>query len=114
MRAEGPQLVTPEKLPDPWLLDTECLLRELARIREHALHIPITMDAVGPINVVVNAVWELETRMRYLLMLKTEGQIAFRTRYQTKQKKSKKAVAEGQNSKIVSLSGGNSKRVHAG
>jgi hypothetical protein len=29
-------------LPDPWLFDSEALLRELARCRETALQIPVT------------------------------------------------------------------------
>src|SRR5689334_11117519 len=64
-----PVLQTPDKLPDPWLLDTEYLLRDLARIRELALRIPANLDAIGPVNSVINAVWDLEGRVRYLLDL---------------------------------------------
>jgi len=32
----------PDTLPDPWLFDTEALLRELDRCRETVLQIPIT------------------------------------------------------------------------
>ena len=32
----------PQELPDPWLFDSEALLRELDRIRELILQIPIT------------------------------------------------------------------------
>ena len=32
----------PEQLPDPWLFDSEALLRELDRCREIVLQIPIT------------------------------------------------------------------------
>lgn len=46
-----PQRLSPEQLPDPWLLDTEALLSELARIREIALRIPpVRNDIIGPIN----------------------------------------------------------------
>jgi hypothetical protein len=33
------------KLPDPWLFDSEALLRELDRIRETALQVPTNGDA---------------------------------------------------------------------
>ena len=33
----GPQRLTPDRLPDPWVLDTESLLSELARVRSLAL-----------------------------------------------------------------------------
>jgi len=53
----APQRVSPEQLPDPWLLDTEGLLLELARIRELALRIPpVRNDIIGPINSVIDGV----------------------------------------------------------
>ena len=53
----APQRVSPEQLPDPWLLDTEGLLAELARIREPALRIPpVRNDIIGPINSVIDGV----------------------------------------------------------
>lgn len=36
----APQRLPPAQLPDPWLLDTESLLSELARVRGLALNIP--------------------------------------------------------------------------
>jgi hypothetical protein len=64
----APQRMSPDRLPDPWLLDTESLLSELARIRELALRIPpVRNDVLGPINSVVDAVWDLEGRLRYCL-----------------------------------------------
>ena len=36
----------PEKLPDPWLFDTEKLLRELARCHEIMLNVPIKPFAI--------------------------------------------------------------------
>jgi hypothetical protein len=60
----------PEKLADPWLFDTEHLLRELARCREMILLIP-AKDAPthSAINIAINANWNLEQTLRYLLQL---------------------------------------------
>jgi hypothetical protein len=51
----------PEKLPDPWLFDSESLLRELDRCRELVLEIPITNPNATHfgINVAVTAIWNL-------------------------------------------------------
>jgi hypothetical protein len=38
----APATITPDKLPDPWLIDSEYLLNELARVRQLALLVPIT------------------------------------------------------------------------
>jgi hypothetical protein len=47
-RMNAPQRPSPDQLPDPWLLDTEGLLSELARIRELALRIPpVRNDIIG-------------------------------------------------------------------
>ena len=74
----APQRLAPDRLPDPWLLDTEGLLSELARIRELALRIPpVRNDVPGPINSVVDAVWDLEQRLRYCLHLRCEAQRSF-------------------------------------
>jgi hypothetical protein len=35
-----PQRLSPDRLPDPWLLDTESLLSELARVRGLARALP--------------------------------------------------------------------------
>ena len=80
-----PQRLSPEQLPDPWLLDTEGLLSELARIRELALRIPpVRNDVLGPINTVVDAVWDLEERLRYCLHLHCEAQRAFARQHDKK------------------------------
>jgi hypothetical protein len=56
----APQRLSPDQLPDPWLLDIEGLLSELAQIRELALGIPPARnDILGPINCVIDAVWDL-------------------------------------------------------
>ena len=44
---DAPQRLSPEQLPDPWLLDTEGLLSELARIRDLALRIPPVRNDVS-------------------------------------------------------------------
>jgi hypothetical protein len=66
----------PEKFPDPWLFDTEALLTQLDRCREIIMNIPIT-DAQSThlgINRAVNAIWDLQTHLRFLLHLHKEGQ----------------------------------------
>lgn len=65
-------------MPDPWLLDTEALLSELARIRDLALRIPATRnELIGPANSVIGAVWDLEERLRYCYHLHCEKQRQF-------------------------------------
>src|SRR5437763_3774800 len=56
-------------LPDPWLFDSEALLRELARCRETALQIPVTNPNATHFGVqlTVNAIYNLEENLRYLL-----------------------------------------------
>jgi hypothetical protein len=74
----APQRVTPARLPDPWLLDTESLLSELARVRGLALNIPaVRNDILGPINTVIDALWHLEERLRYCFHLHCEAQRSF-------------------------------------
>ena len=41
-------VIAPDKLPDPWLIDSEFLLKELARLRELVLRIPPHNDTVLP------------------------------------------------------------------
>ena len=90
-----PQRLSPDRLPDPWLLDTEGLLSELARIRELALRIPpVRNDVIGPINSVVDAVWDLEGRLRYSLHLHCEAQRSFARRQCKNLPKSRISTAE--------------------
>jgi hypothetical protein len=78
----APERLSPAQLPDPWLLDTEGLLLELARIRELALRIPpVRNDVLGPVNTVVDAVWDLEQRLRYCFHLYCEAQRSFARRH---------------------------------
>jgi hypothetical protein len=63
------------RMPDPWLLDSEALLEELARIRDLALRIPATRnELIGPTNTVIDALWDLEQRLRFCLHLHCERQ----------------------------------------
>ena len=77
---DTPRRLSPNQLPNPWLLDSEALLQELAPIREIALEIPpVRNDILGPINSVIDALWDLEERLRYCLHLHCDAQRAFRT-----------------------------------
>src|SRR5436309_1297562 len=58
------------KLPTPWLYDSEKLINDLDRVRELILRIPLTLDAHGPLNVALCAVWELRQRLTYLISLR--------------------------------------------
>jgi len=76
-----PAHLRPIQLPDPWQLDSEALLAELARIRELALRIPPTRNEQhGPINTAIDAILDLEQRLRYCLHLHCEAQRQFYTR----------------------------------
>jgi hypothetical protein len=95
----------PEKLPDPWLFDSESLLRELDRCRELVLEIPITNPNATHfgINVAVTAIWNLRENLRYLLALHLEGQRAFaRQSVEAGYKRPKKTAAHTE-SKIVGI-----------
>lgn len=72
----------PEKLPDPWLFDSEKLLRELARCRELVLNVPIndTQATHFALNIAIDAIWNLEEHLRYLLHLHRESQRQFARR----------------------------------
>ncbi len=72
-----PDHVRPNQMPDPWLLDSAQLLKELARIRELALRIPPARnDILGPINSVIDAVWDLEERLRFCLQNRSQAHSA--------------------------------------
>jgi hypothetical protein len=66
----------PEKLHDPWLFESEALLRELARCRDAINRIPISTPTETHFGI-QNAsliIWNLEENLRYLLHLHREGQ----------------------------------------
>src|SRR5205807_10341430 len=69
---------SPDKLPDPWLFDSEKLLRELDRCREMVLLIQApTHETHFAVNNAVDAIWNLTQQLRFLLHLHREGQRAF-------------------------------------
>lgn len=75
-----PENFPPHKLPDPWLIDSEYLLKQLASIRELALKVPFTNESYQPTNTIVDAIWRLEEQLRYLLHLHRDGQREFATK----------------------------------
>ncbi len=92
----------PEKLPDPWLFDSEALLRELDRCRELVLQIPATTQAVHfASNIAIDALWNLSQHLRYLLHLHREGQRSFAKKAQPVKKAT--ATVRPQEAKIVRI-----------
>jgi hypothetical protein len=80
MEAMEPEVFSADKLPDPWLIESEFLLKELARIRSLALLVPTstkTIELAMPINSVIDALWRLEEQLRFLLLLHRQGQQSF-------------------------------------
>src|SRR5438477_5040787 len=95
----------PEKLPDPWLFDSESLLRELDRCRELVLEIPITNPNATHfgINVAVTAIWNLRENLRYLLALHREGQRSFAKQTASAEHKQQNKTVANASSKIVQI-----------
>ena|SRR5436189_3746656 len=95
----------PEKLPDPWLFDSESLLRELDRCRELVLDISIAHphQTHFDINIAVDALWNLRENLRYLLALHREGQRAFAKQNIEAEHKQQKKTAAKARSKIVRM-----------
>ena len=70
LRPAPPEQIPPDKLPDPWLFDSEKLLRELDRVREMILLIPTpTVEVYTTANNAISAIWNLRDDLRYLLSL---------------------------------------------
>jgi len=77
----APGHIGPEQMPGPCQLDSAALLLELARIRDLALRIPATRnELIGPTNSVINAIWDLQERLRFCLHLHCEKERQFRKR----------------------------------
>jgi hypothetical protein len=77
----APDQRPPETLPDPWLFDSELLIRELDRCREMVLLIPAKDAATHfATKIAVDAIWNLRETIRYLLALHREGQRAWTKR----------------------------------
>ena len=66
--------LTRHKLPDPFLYDTQALIRDLDSVRELILRIPVHNDTVLPANAAIAAVWDLRERLRFLAALQAENQ----------------------------------------
>jgi hypothetical protein len=67
-----------EALPDPWLFDTEELLKELDRCRELILHVPApTNETHFALNIAIDALWNLRDHLRYMLSLHRDMQRSF-------------------------------------
>jgi hypothetical protein len=71
------EILPPQKLPTPWLADSEWLLKELAKTRETILRVPFQLDNASDIKSAVDRLWSLEQTLRYLLHLHREGQRQF-------------------------------------
>jgi hypothetical protein len=71
----APDQRPPETLPDPWLFDTDALIRELDRCRELVLLIPARTNEVHlASNTAIGALWTLREQIRHLLAIHREGQ----------------------------------------
>ena len=89
---EAPEIeqLGPEKLPQPWLADSEWLLQELAKTREQILRIPFRLDNASDIKSAIDRIWRLEQDLRFFLHLHREGQNAFARKAQTQERKTRK------------------------
>lgn len=68
----------PKPLPDLWLMDSEALLAELARIRDLLNRVPLATLAVSlPLHSVRDALWRLEEQLRGILRVHRQMQTAF-------------------------------------
>jgi len=72
-----------EKFPDPWLFDSEALIRELDRCRETVLQIPITNANATHFGIqqAVYAIWNLRENLQYLLHLHRGAQRQIRKQH---------------------------------
>ena len=62
-----------QKLPDPWLYDTQALIADLDFVRELILKIPMAHNCmVVPSNAAIAAVWDLRERLREMAALQAE------------------------------------------
>jgi hypothetical protein len=93
---------SPDKLPDPWLFNSESLLRELDRCRELILEIPVSTHATHfAVNIAIDGLWNLRENLRYLLSLHREGQRSFARKTEPEAKSRRKAA--GKDQKIVGI-----------
>src|SRR5437660_12561778 len=90
----------------PWLYDSEKLLEDLDRVRECLLRIPLTLDAYGPVNVALCAVWELRERLTYLIGLRAAMQDDWKTRASEKERPAPEITAASKTPRRASGHGG--------
>src|SRR5438132_7232528 len=78
---------TPDRLPDPWLFNSEKLIRELDRCRElvNAIAINDAQATHFTIHVASNAIYNLTEHIRYLLCLHRQMQKSFASKAITQQ-----------------------------
>ena len=95
----------PDKLPNPWLLDTELLLRKLEQCRELVMQIPISNPAATQdgIKIALNAVCTLQNDLRFLLHLHREGQRAFAKQSSEGERARQRKIPAHAPSKIVRM-----------
>src|SRR4029077_2850217 len=87
---------TPDQLPDPWMFDSESLLRELDRCRELVLQIPATTHEVYfAANVAIDALWNLRYTLSFLLKLHTQGQSAWAKKHHELQRSLQETPIQG-------------------
>ena len=93
----------PDKLPDPWLLDSELLLRKLEQCCELVRQIPISNPAATHhgITTALTTISNLQGDLRYLLHLHREGQRSFAKQSDEAAHKLQKQTASQALSKIV-------------
>ena len=102
-RAHAKPLPLDGPLPDPWLLDSELLLRKLEQCRELVMQIPISNPGATheAIKMAVTTISNLQGDLRFLLHLHREGQRAFAKQSDEAEHKQQKKTAAQALSKIV-------------
>ena len=97
------QLSMPNKLPDPWILNTEKLLERLEKCRQHVMNIPISsleQTQLG-IRYALTEIVNLQEHLRFVLLLHREAQARF-AQLAEKPKQTKRR-GETQEVKLVSF-----------
>lgn len=79
--------LTPDQVPDLWLLDSQYLLDQLAGLRGLMLRVPVSLATYLPVNNAVDAIWRLEEQLRFMLQIQREAQRKFGEKHDEQQKK---------------------------
>jgi len=72
----------PDRLPNPWPIDSERLLGELDRVREIVVRIPLHMETRTAQQVAIDALWRLRDDLRETLRIQREMQTSFANKHQ--------------------------------